>query len=153
MRPAPKVSWSMSGDDPELSQDRRRIRRGWLNHATEDLRFARVCMDLTPPSLGTSAYLCQQAAEKAVKGMLVMADVPFTKTHDMQRLGTLAAAHYPQCAAALLAIHSLTAWNFVFRYPEFDDDVEPSPDDLVAAMVPIEALLQALADALTDKGR
>jgi CTP:molybdopterin cytidylyltransferase MocA len=41
--------------------------------------------------------------------MLVMADVPFTKTHDMQRLGTLAAAHYPQCAAALLAIHSLTA--------------------------------------------
>jgi hypothetical protein len=85
--------------------------------------------------------------------MLVMADVPFTKTHDMQRLGTLAAAHYPQCAAALLAIHSLTAWNFVFRYPEFDDDVEPSPDDLVAAMVPIEALLQALADALTDKGR
>jgi len=34
----------MSGDDPELSQDRRRIRRGWLNHATEDLRIARVCM-------------------------------------------------------------------------------------------------------------
>jgi HEPN domain-containing protein len=102
----------MSGDDPELSQDRRRIGRGWLNHATEDLRIARVCMDLTPPSLGTSAYLCQQAAEKAVKGMLVMADVPFTKTHDMQRLGTLAAAHYPQCAAALLAIHSLTGLEF-----------------------------------------
>jgi hypothetical protein len=27
----------MSGDDPELNQDRRRIGRGWLNHATEDL--------------------------------------------------------------------------------------------------------------------
>jgi hypothetical protein len=55
----------------------------------------------------------------------------------------------PHCSQSIAS----RAWNFVFRYPEFDDDVEPSPDDLVAAMVPIEALLQALADALTDKGR
>jgi hypothetical protein len=143
----------MSGDDAELRQDRRRIGRGWLNHATEDLRIARVCMDVTPPSLGTAAYLCQQAAEKAVKGMLVMVDVPFTKTHDLQRLGTLAAAHYPQCAAALRAIHRFTAWNFVFRYPEFDDNLEPSLGELAAAMAPIESLLQVLAEAVTDTSR
>ena len=138
----------MTGDDPELGQDRRRIGRSWLNHATEDLRIARVCMDVTPPSLGTAAYLCQQAAEKAVKGLLVMADVPFTKTHDLQRLGTLAAARYPECAATLLAVHGLTAWNFVFRYPGLDDDIEPSPDELAAAMQPIGVLLQALASSL-----
>lgn len=140
----------MSGDDPELGQDRRRIGRSWLNHATEDLRIARVCMEVTPPSLGTAAYLCQQAAEKAVKGLLVMADVPFAKTHDLQRLGTLAAPRYPECVAALRGIHGLTAWNFVFRYPGFDEDIEPSADELNAAMQPINELLRTLADILTS---
>lgn len=55
----------MSGDDPELARDRLRVSRSWLHHAAEDLRVARVCMTITPPSLGTAAYHCQQAAEKA----------------------------------------------------------------------------------------
>ena len=120
----------MSGDDLERARDRRRVGQSWLNHATEDLRVARVCMELSPPSLGTAAYLCQQAAEKAVKGLLVMADVPFTRTHDLQRLGTLAAPRYPECADALLAIRGLTAWNFVYRYPGLDEAPEPSLEEL-----------------------
>lgn len=143
----------MSGDDSELARDRRHIGRSWLNHATEDLRIARVCIGLAPPSLATAAYLCQQAAEKAVKGLLVMADVPFAKTHDLQRLGTLAASHYPQCADVLLAIRGLTAWNFAFRYPALDEVVEPSPDELNAAMQPITTLLGVLADVLPGEGR
>jgi len=142
----------MSGDDPQRARDRRRIGRSWLNHATEDLRVARVCMELSPPSRGTAAYLCQQAAEKAVKGLLVMADIPFTRTHDLQRLGTLAAPHYPECAEALLAIRGFTAWNFVYRYPGLDEEVEPSQEELEVAVQPIGELLQVLARATADAG-
>lgn len=142
----------MSGDDSERASDRSRIGRSWLNHAAEDLRVARVCMALAPPSLGTAAYLCQQAAEKAVKGLLVMADVAFAKTHDLQRLGTLADPHYPACAGALLAIRGFTAWNFVYRYPALDEETEPSLEELEAAMQPIDELLRALAGATTDAG-
>jgi HEPN domain-containing protein len=143
----------MSGDDSELARDRRRIGRRWLDHAAEDLRVARACMTMVPPSLGTAAYLCQQAAEKAVKGLLVLADVPFAKTHDLQRLGTLAAPHYPQHDAALAAVHELTARNFVFRYPDFDAEAEPSPEELAAAMQPVDALLEGLAVQLAENDR
>jgi HEPN domain-containing protein len=143
----------MSGDDPELARDRSRVARSWLYHAAEDLRVARVCMTITPPSFGTAAYHCQQAAEKAVKGLLVLADVPFAKTHDLQRLGTLAAPHYPEYAAALTAVHDLTAWNFAFRYPDLDAEVEPSANELAAAMQPIEALLNGLTHQLSEDSR
>lgn len=57
---------------------------------------ARLCLDAIEPSLAASAYHCQQAAEKLIKGLLVLADVPFTKTHDLERLGILASPRYPQ---------------------------------------------------------
>jgi len=47
----------MTGDDPELAADRRRIARRWLDHAAEDLRVARGCVTMVPPSFGTAAYL------------------------------------------------------------------------------------------------
>jgi len=85
-----------------------------------------------------------------VKGLLVMADVPFTETHDLQRLGTLAAPHYPEYDAALVAIRTLTAWNFVYRYPDLDEPTEPSRDGVEQAMRPIGALLAALANISRD---
>jgi HEPN domain-containing protein len=140
----------MSGDDLELAGDRRRIAQRWLSHSMEDLRVARVCLTMVPPSFGTAAYLCQQAAEKAVKGLLVMADIPFTKTHDLQRLGTLAAPHYSECDAALVSIHALTAWNSAYRYPELDEPSEPSLDEIEEAMRPIGVSLARLADVTRD---
>jgi hypothetical protein len=43
--------------------------------------------------------------EKLIKGLLVLADVPFTKTHDLGRLGTLAAPAYPQQAELFAATY------------------------------------------------
>ena len=47
----------------------------------------------------------------------VLADVPFTKTHDLQRLGTLAVPRYPQDAELFEATYLFTSWAFDFRYP------------------------------------
>jgi HEPN domain-containing protein len=55
--------------------------RGWLAAADEDVLIA-----ATPPWAATAAHLCQQAAEKLMKGLLTCAAVPFRKTHNLDEL-------------------------------------------------------------------
>ena len=43
----------------------------WLRKARHDLRSAHRLYTDAPPLLGTAAYHCQQAAEKALKGWLM----------------------------------------------------------------------------------
>jgi len=45
--------------------------RGWLVKAQHDLASARKLATDPDPYLDTAVYHCQQAAEKAVKGLLV----------------------------------------------------------------------------------
>ena len=66
----------MSGNDLDFDEERRRAADGWLAVATADIRAVRLCLDADEPMLGIAAYHCQQAAEKVVKGMLVMAGIP-----------------------------------------------------------------------------
>ncbi len=60
----------MSGRDPADGDDIRREAARWLAVAADDRRIAEACLGLDPPALGGSAYHCQQAAEKIVKGLL-----------------------------------------------------------------------------------
>ncbi|MGH7987544.1 MAG: HEPN domain-containing protein [Candidatus Binataceae bacterium] len=58
---------------------------GWLHKAREDLEIA---SQLANPSLfGGAVFHCQQAAEKALKAVLVWHDLPFRKTHYLKELG------------------------------------------------------------------
>ena len=76
----------MSGSDQDFDDDRRREAGRWLTVAAADMRAVRLCLDADEPMFGIAAYHCQQAAEKVVKGMLVVAGIPFAKTHDMVKL-------------------------------------------------------------------
>jgi hypothetical protein len=76
----------MSGDDPELARDRRLMALRWLAVGREDPRVARLCLDAVEPALSASAYHCQQAAEKLIKGLLVLGSMPFARTHDLRTL-------------------------------------------------------------------
>ncbi|WP_337870262.1 HEPN domain-containing protein [Meiothermus sp.] len=58
--------------------------KAWLNLAQSDLAYAE-----NPPTRGlfeTSAYLAQQAAEKALKALLIHLQRPFPKTHNLDFL-------------------------------------------------------------------
>lgn len=99
------ASSSMSeGDAPARRSEAER----WLGVAAEDSRVARACLDIDPPALGIAAYLCQQAAEKILKGMLIVAEVEFTLTHDLERLTALAEPHYPDVRRLFDEVRSLT---------------------------------------------
>jgi HEPN domain-containing protein len=116
----------MNGDE---TAEQRREAAGWLAIAREDVRVARACLALDPPAFGMAAYHCQQAAEKLTKGLLAAAGVPFRKTHDLNELADLAAAHYPAARQVLDVIRPFTVWGFAYRYPTMEDEPEPVPGD------------------------
>ena len=60
---------------PELSSQ-------WLDKATEDLEAARRLTDLPH----VCSFHCQQAVEKGIKAILVLREVDFAKTHDIDIL-------------------------------------------------------------------
>ena len=59
---------------------RRDEARRWLAVADEDLGAAEALLAVEPPRPKSAAYHCQQAIEKLVKGLLVLAGVTFRKT-------------------------------------------------------------------------
>ncbi len=56
-----------------------------LERAATDLRAAALDLTATPPILEDVVFHCQQAVEKAMKGLLSWHDEPFGKTHDLER--------------------------------------------------------------------
>ena len=138
----------MSGDDRELARDRRLMALRWFAVGAEDLRVARLCLDALEPSPAASAYHCQPAAEKLFKGLLVLADVPFTKTHDLERLGTLVTPRYPRHKELFSATYLFTSWAFDFCYPGPDAEIpdDPGETELRGAM----GVIDRLADCLRE---
>jgi HEPN domain-containing protein len=104
----------MTGVDPGRQRDEA---KAWLATADDDLRAVRLCLDARPPVLGVAAYHCQQAAEKLIKGLLVLAAIPFRKTHDLDELSHLAAPAHPDVEPLLAHLRVRTYWGFAFRYP------------------------------------
>jgi HEPN domain-containing protein len=144
----------MSGNDRDIDAERQREADRWLAVAAADIRTVRLCLDADEPMLGIAAYHCQQAAEKVVKGMLVIAGIPFATTHDMTRLGDLAASRYAEFQPLLAELGLLTVWGYAYRYPSLEDALEPEPPPEV--LVPALQTIDRLADHLrlliaTDK--
>jgi HEPN domain-containing protein len=142
----------MSGNDLDFDDERRREADRWLAVATADIRAVRLCLDADEPMLGIAAYHCQQAAEKVVKGMLVIAGIPFAKTHDMTRLGDLAASRYAEFQPLLAEVGRLTVWGYAYRYPSLEDALEPEPptEAFVAALQTIHRLADNLRSLIAD---
>jgi HEPN domain-containing protein len=91
----------MSDDDGDVARDRILVVRRWFAIANRDIRSAHACLNADPSIPETAAYHCQQAVEKLAKGLLVLAQVPFRKTHDLVALRDLVVAHFPDLAESL----------------------------------------------------
>jgi HEPN domain len=140
----------MSGVDPVKQKDEA---RAWLAKAEEDLAAVRACLDARPPVLGVAAYHCQQAAEKLIKGLLVLAATPFRKTHDLDELSAAAAPIYPDLESLLGYVRVRTYWGFAFRYPmpaEQDGGQGPPASDEIEAMLHHLSNLRARLVAATE---
>lgn len=103
-------------NDPTLPES-------WYEHAARDIARARRAQDDGDPELAVT--LCQQAAEKALKGWLIGKGWKLVKTHDLGQLAQQAAKYAQDWDWFLDDAEALTKWYFEARYPGFSD---PPPD-------------------------
>jgi len=114
----------------------------WFERAHRDLRAAAVDMGAQPPLSGDAAFHCQQAAEKAVKGLLVARGIPFPKTHDIRAVADLVETEDPDLDALLDRASELTEYAWRFRYP--GDVFDPADDEIADAMAVAAEVVEVL---------
>jgi HEPN domain-containing protein len=120
---------------------------GWLRVAENDRRAARICVDADPPLLDVAAFHTQQAAEKLLKGFLVLASIDFGKTHDLDKLGSAVISQFPIVAALVEVMGAWTSWNIAYRYPDIDID-NPAPEPAAETLSKAFDLIAQLARLL-----
>lgn len=108
----------------------------------EDLDVAAAAARLS--RLGASAYHVQQAAEKLIKALLVLAGVPFRRTHDLDDLVSRLLPIYPRFTEPAEAVRHVSVWGIAYRYPGLEDMPEPLPE--IAELERMIALVKAFAD-------
>ncbi len=88
----------------------------WLRRARDDLALARLVEDerISPEIL---VFHAQQAAEKAVKALLVAQQVEFPHTHSLDTLFNLCQAAGVQVSPEIADTHTLTRYAVATRYP------------------------------------
>ena len=113
----------------------------WLSKADEDLAVADLVLNSVIAVNWAACFHAQQAAEKAIKALLVLHGVDFPLSHSLDRLAAL----LPTQTASLLnhaTLADLTPWAVSGRYPE--DIATPSNDHTRAV---VDAARTAVATA------
>lgn len=114
--------------------------RWWIDLAKEDLDSARKLASPPDPQPRTTVYHCQQAAEKALKGLLAKHDLPEIRTHDLKNLVDTLGEHEPSLLPLAGMAAALSGYATEYRYP--NPDVEPlSEIDVSNAIADAEAIL------------
>lgn len=118
----------------------------WLSFATDDLAAAHLLLannDL-PPRL--SCFHAQQAAEKAIKALLVQGGIAFRRTHDLVVLAAILPENLRD-RIARVDLQLLQQWAVDARYPA--DLPESSREDaatvLAAAVHVVAVVTQSLS--------
>ena len=119
----------------------------WMRYANGDLALART--QIPGIMLEILCFHAQQAAEKAIKAVLIEKGVRFSKIHVLERLIDLLPADIPR-AADLLASASLTEYASVTRYPGMDEPV--SEEAYREAVRLAESVVKWAEDILKQSG-
>ena len=88
----------------------------WLRKALDDLRLAEAAMDIGVDP-GLAAFHAQQAAEKALKALLVAYGVPAPRTHDLWELIDLLGKKTDTSYLRGIDAEELTYYAVEPRYP------------------------------------
>lgn len=92
----------------------------WLAQAQRDLQSARVLRTASPPLLETAIYHAAQAAEKALKALLIKHGAPYRQLHhDIPALLTEAIAIEPSLSAFTTRLADFDYYSVESRYPGY----------------------------------
>ncbi|MCP4640305.1 MAG: HEPN domain-containing protein [bacterium] len=128
--------------------DRTDLARGWLRKAASDLDTARLVAK-AGESFDTACFHVQQAIEKALKAILVFADAPVPRIHDLDRIHQLCLAVSPELALPECDLGALTQYAAAMRY---DVDFWPERESALEAIELAEEILKAILAVLPGEG-
>jgi HEPN domain-containing protein len=97
--------------EERLSETRR-----WLRQAHEDLRVAELLADGDNAAPHQACYFAQQAAEKALKAVLVFLQIEYPTSHNFDQLRDLVPMGWP-LKQEYPDLEGLTDWVIKGRYP------------------------------------
>jgi HEPN domain-containing protein len=122
----------MSAQLSDLSPLEQTVRE-WLVKADNDIRSADALAKTRPPILDTAGYHSEQAAEKALKGLMLFHGLPLLKSHDLTLFVETLATAQPQIVFQRDAALYLTPFATLFRYPAGSGFNEPTPAEFQQA--------------------
>jgi HEPN domain-containing protein len=106
----------------------------WLLHAESDLRYAKLGQDQPAILQNQVAFHAEQAAEKALKAVLVHMGVEFPRTHDLQSLLLMLRDNGISVQSVIEQASVLTRFAVEARYP---GDIEPIRQEEVAQAIEV----------------
>ena len=119
----------------------------WMAKAQADLRAAGVLRLAAPPLLEQAVYMAAQAAEKALKALLIKHGVPYrVYGHDVPSLMKAASAIEPSLSTFAPRLANFSTYNVETRYPIFQPFTvtEAQVDKAIAVTQELMAALSAL---------
>jgi len=101
----------------------------WLAHAESDLNLARVARDRKDVLPEQACFHAQQAAEKALKAVLLFKRIEFPFVHDLKALVGLLKENSISFPPEIRDAGSLTPYAVEARYPGHLEEITPSDVD------------------------
>src|SRR6266545_2527726 len=114
--------------------------RRWLRYAIEDLGAAELLHSIPEAVPRQACYMAQQAAEKAIKAVLIHLAIEFPKTHNLNVLRNLLPSDH-RLVHEFPDLAELSGWIAEARYP--GDWPEPGDEDAVRAVVQARGVVAA----------
>lgn len=101
----------------------------WMDHAESDLRLARLAASDPSIRRELGCFHAQQAAEKAIKALLLSLKIEFPPTHDIEILLRLAEDRLPGVPETVRNAGLLRPYAVETRYPGFPRDIASADID------------------------
>jgi len=124
--------------------------REWLRYAEDDLLVAEREIRSEAPVYHVICFLCQGAAEKALKGYLIAQGWTLEKTHDILKLLKACSTYHPGLGNMVSEGEILNEYITAGRYPgdiAFEDIGKAEAEEALEAARKIRARVQ---EALKD---
>jgi|SRR3989338_1198175 len=115
-----------------MSKKNKKLAEEWVDRAESDLQYARAGEKETAQHHIT-CFLCHQAVEKILKGLLVFSGEIPPKTHHVGLLISKVSAMYPALGALQTEIRRLDKYYIPARYPD-DTRLDFTPEDANTAL-------------------
>ncbi len=123
--------------------------REWLNRARSNLARAKAGTDIPGVYLEDLCFDAQQAAEKAIKAVLIYSNVPYPYVHDLAQLLSLVERSGETVPEAIWEADQLTPYAITLRYPGLEEPI--GREQYEEAVATAEAVVRWAEERLRGK--